>query len=182
MKKGFLLPWALGMTMVIPACTGYQELIRSWERYEPPPFYRDYAKPGLARQIPPTPADRDFEKEVEKLKERKKKWEDSLKVPEKEDGFYRPDPARLSALLPAGKEPSLAEEVLAKGFTLEDLEILALLRNPGMKAAERSLRASIETYSQVWNLDEILRQYTAFTEGLMTGIGPMEGGESMQVK
>ena len=81
-----------------------------------------------------------------------------------------------------GKSPLWPEEVLAKGFTLEDLEILALLRNPGVKGAERTLRASIEAYSQVWNLDEILRQYTAFTEGLMTGIGPMEGGESMELK
>jgi len=182
LKKGFFLLWALAMTMIIPACARYQELIRSWERYEPTLFYQNYSKPRLAKQIPPTPVDRDFEKEVQKLKERKRKWEDSLKVPEKEDGFYRPDPARFSALLPAGKEPSLAEEVLAKGFILEDLEILALLRNPGVKAAERTLRASIEAYSQVWNLDEILRQYTAFTEGLMTGIGPMEGGESMEVK
>jgi hypothetical protein len=144
MKKGSFLPWALGITMVIPACTGYQELVRSWERYEPTSFYRDYAKPGLTKQIPPTPADPGFAKEVQKLKERKKKWEDSLKAPEKEDGFYRLDPARFSALLPAGKDPSLAEEVLTKGFTLEDLEILALGRNPGVKAAERNLRASIE--------------------------------------
>jgi len=182
MKKGFFLPWALGMTMMIPACTGYQELIRSWERYEPTPLYRDYAQPGLAKQIPSTPVDQNFEKGVQNLKERKKGWEDSLKVPEKEDGFYRPDPSRFGTLLPAGKDPSLAEEVLTKGFTLEDLEILALVRNPGMKAAERTLRASLEAYSQVSNLDEILRQYTAFTEGLMTGIGPMEGGESMEVK
>ncbi len=56
------------------------------------------------------------------------------------------------------------------------------MRNPGVKAADRTLQASIEAYSQVWNLDEILRQYTAFTEELMTGIGPMEGGESMEVK
>ena len=182
MKKVFFLLWALGMTIIIPSCARHRELIKTWERYEPPAFYRDYAKPGLAKGIPPSPTDRDFEKEVQRLKERKKGWEESLKVPEKEDGFYRPDAARLNALLPAGKEPSLAEEVLAEGFTLEDLENLALLRNPGLKGAERNLRASIETYSQVWNLDEILRQYSALTEGLMTGIGPMEGGESMEAK
>lgn len=76
----------------------------------------------------------------------------------------------------------MAQEMLAKGFTLEDLEIVALLRNPGVKAAGRNLQASIEAYSQVWNLDEILRQYSAFSEGLMTGIGSMEGGESMEGK
>jgi outer membrane protein, heavy metal efflux system len=182
MKKGFLLFWVLGIMMIMPACTGYQELKNSWERYEPSSFYQDYTKPSLARQIPPTPVDGNFTREVQKLEETKKKWEDSLKTPEKEVDFYRPDPDRFSALLSAGKELDLAEEVLVKGFTLEDLEILALLRNPGVKGAERSLRASFETYSQVSNLDEILRQYSAFTEGLMTGIGPMAGEESMEIK
>jgi len=181
MRKGFLF-LILGTAMVVPACTGYQELTKDWERYKPSPFFQDYAKPGLSKQIPPQPLNGNFEAEVLKLKEKKKKWEDSLKVPEKEAGFYRPDPARFSALLSSGKEPSLAEEMLTKGFSLEDLEIVALLRNPGVKAAGQTLQATIEAYSQVWNLDEILRQYTAFTEELMTGIGPMEGGESMELK
>lgn len=175
MRKGFL-PWILGAAMVLPACTGYQELKKDWEGYKPSPFYQDYAKPGLSKPISPLPPDGNFEGEVQKLKERKKKWEDSLKAPEKEADFYRPDPARFSALLPLGEALSLAQEMLAKGFTLEDLEIVALLRNPGVKAAGRNLQASIEAYSQVWNLDEILRQYSAFSEGLMTGIGSMEGG------
>ncbi len=115
MRKGFLF-LILGTAMVVPACTGYQELTKDWERYKPSPFYQDYAKPGLSKQIPPQPLNGNFEAEVLKLKERKKKWEDSLKVPEKEDDFYRPDPARFSALLSAGKEPSLAEEMLTKGF------------------------------------------------------------------
>ncbi len=182
MKKPSLLLWALGMMMIIPACTGYQAHIKNWEGYKPTPFYQEYARPAAVRQIAPTPGGRDFEKEVQKLREKKKQWQDSLGGPEDKDGFYQPDSARLNALLSAGKEPSLAEEALAKGFTLEDLEILSLLRNPGIKGAGRTLRASLETYSQSWNLDEILRQYSAFTEGLMTGIGPMAGGESMELK
>ncbi len=182
MKRRIFLISVLGVMIFIQACTGYRDLTKSYESYEATPFYRDNAKPGMARQISSTPVDQGFEKEVLKLKEEKKKWEDALKVPKKEDGFYRPDLSRFSALLPAGKDSSLARQVLANGFALEDLEILALLRNPGVKAGERNLRASIEAYSQVSNLDEILRQYTSFTEGLMTGVGPMVGEESMEVK
>jgi cobalt-zinc-cadmium efflux system outer membrane protein len=183
MKKVLLLLLAWGMIAAIQACTGYQELRRGWETYEPTPLYREYSNPSPGKEIPPTPVNKDFEKEVQKLQETKKRWEDALRTPEKENGFYKPEPSRLHALLPAAKEPSLAGEVLAKSFTLEDLEILALLRNPGLKAAQRNLRASIEAYSQVSNLDEILRQYTAFTKDLMTGIGPMMGeGESMELK
>jgi outer membrane protein TolC len=182
MKRGFFSFLALGIAIFIQACTGYQELKRSWETYEPTSIYKDYAKPMTAQPARVTPANKDFEEAAKKLKERKERWEDSLKAPEKEGSFYPPDPVRHAALLPAAKDPSGVEEALAKGFTLEDLEILALLRNPGVKAAGRNLRASFEAYSQVWNLDEILRQYTSFTEGLMTGIGPMAGEESMEVK
>lgn len=183
MKKGFFLLLAAGAMIFIQACTGYRELKRSWETYEPASLYRDYAKPAGGKQVLFPAGNRDFERQVERLWETKRKWEEALRTPEGENGFYRPDPSRLSALLPAREEPSLAGEVLAQSFTLEDLEILALLRNPGVKAAERNMRASIEAYSQVANLDEILRQYTAFTKTLMTGIGPMTGeGESMELK
>jgi len=182
MKRPFLFSWVFGMMIIFPSCSGYQAYMRDWEKYEPTSFYREYAKPAASKSISPTPADRDFAKEVEKLRETKKHSEESLKAPEKEEGFYQPNPVRLKALLPAEKESSFAGETLGSGFTLEDLEILALLRNPGVKGAERTLQATLETYSQVWNLDEILRQYSAFTKELMTGIGPMEGAESMELK
>ncbi len=182
MKRGFFLSLALGITIFIQACTGYQELRRSWETYEPAPIYRDYSKPRKPRELHTTPANENFKREVQKLQEMKKKWEDALKSPERGNTFYKPDPSRLSLLLPAAKESSLAREVLAKGFSLEDLEILALLRNPGVKAGERNLQASIEAYSQVFHLDEILRQYNVFTKDLMPGIGPMAEGESIELK
>ena len=38
------------------------------------------------------------------------------------------------------------------------------------------------TFSQVTQLDEILRRYTAFTEASMPGIGPMKGQEPIEQK
>ncbi|MBI5967275.1 MAG: hypothetical protein HY882_05405, partial [Deltaproteobacteria bacterium] len=182
MNRRFFPIMALCLLVAVPACSGYQELIRSWERYEPTPFYRDYAKARPVSEIPPTPRDANFENQVAKIKEMKKKWEKALETVEEEGAFYRPEPSRLKELRPAATDLSTAEAVLARGFSLQDLEILALVRNPGVKAAERTLRASIEAYSQVWNLDEILRQYTAFTEDLMTGVGPMVGEETIEMK
>ncbi len=172
-----------GMMAVIQACGGYHDLRRGWDSYKPSPLYQAYSRPNPVRSIPPDPVNQDFDREVKKLQEKKRKWEEALETPERENGFYRPDPSRLGVLLPAAKDASLTAEILGKEFTLEDLEILAFLRNPGVKAAERNLRASMEAYSQVSNLDEILRQYAAFTKDLMTGIGPMTGeGESMELK
>lgn len=179
----FLLSVA-GALIFIPACMGYRELRTDWETYEPPLLYREYAKPARTSKVPDLDkGEMEYETQAKVLEEKKRKWEEVLKTPMLENGFYRPDPSRMKALLPAAQEPSLAKEILAHRLTLEELETLVLLRNPGVKAAERNLRASIEAYSQVSNLDEILRQYSPFTKEQMTGIGMMAGEEeSMEMK
>ncbi|MDH4264732.1 MAG: TolC family protein [Deltaproteobacteria bacterium] len=182
MKVRLFLLGILALMLGIPACAGYQERVQTWKNYEPTPFYRDYATAKPTREISSTPPDRDFENQVVKIKEMKAQWEKALKTVEEEGPFYTPDHSRFQQLRPAGTDPSFAQAVLNGGFSLQDLENLAYLRNPGVKGAERTFRASLEAYSQVWNLDEILRQYTAFTEALMTGIGPMRGREPIEMK
>jgi cobalt-zinc-cadmium efflux system outer membrane protein len=44
------------------------------------------------------------------------------------------------------------------------------------------LRAALEGFDQVTQLDEILRQYSAFTEAVMPGVGPMQGMDTIQMK
>lgn len=182
MKRRFLPLGALFLLVAIPACTAYQDLKRDWERYEPTPFYRHYAQTKPVSEVPSAPRDVDFEKQVAKIKETKEKWQKAVETDEEKGAFYQPEPGLLKELSPAGIDLSVAGAALARGFSLQEMETLVLVRNPGVKSAERTLRASIEAYSQVSNLDEILRQYSAFTKDLMTGVGAMEGGETMEMK
>jgi cobalt-zinc-cadmium efflux system outer membrane protein len=182
MRKKITFSWAILAFVILPACSGYRGLVEEWREYRPPEFYESQVSPRLAAEIPPTPPDVDFQKEVVQLQEKKASWEKALEEPLSERGFYHPDPNLLRTLLPASGDSTVAEKKMAEGFFLEELEILAFLRNPGVKAAEKDLRAALEGYSQVRNLDEILRQYSAFTETLMTGIGPMKGREPIELK
>ncbi|MBW1789667.1 MAG: TolC family protein [Deltaproteobacteria bacterium] len=70
---------------------------------------------------------------------------------------------------------------MAEQFSLKSMEALVFLRNPGIRAAEELFRASIEDFSQVSALDEILRRYAAFTKGLMTAVGPMKGKDPIRM-
>lgn len=179
-----ILFWpVLGLALVLAACGANRDMLREWQRHESA-YYQEYVNSAQGKGIAPEPLGNDFEKEVAKLQEMRKRWDGALKAVEegKEEVFFTPPPSRFKALLPAGNNPTAAAEALSHEFSLEDLEILAVLRNPGVKASEDSLRGTIETYSQVWNLDEILRQYTAFTADLMTGIGPAKGREPIQMK
>ncbi len=72
--------------------------------------------------------------------------------------------------------------VLLQGPVNPDLiAALAVLRNPGVAAARSSLAAERASFSQVADLDLVLARYSAFTEGLMNGVGPVKGRQSVQM-
>lgn len=165
----------------LPAIAGYRSLVDSLETYAPPPLYQTYARPAPAVEVAPAESN-DFREQVRRLQAAKAAWEKALDqdAAPPEEVFFAPDPARLEALK-RGTETDVAEEAVRGPYSLETLEVLTLIRNPGVKAAERTLRGSLERYNQAWNLDEILRQYSAFTEALMTGVGPMVGREPIDL-
>lgn len=67
-----------------------------------------------------------------------------------------------------------AMTAVAAEFSLATLELLALARSPMIKAAAAREQAARQSITQAANLDAILRQYSAFSEALMTGVGPMK--------
>lgn len=86
-----------------------------------------------------------------------------------------PDPGRAQALAPAAEDDAAAAAALAAGVALADVEILALLRSPAVRAAQRSARASLEQYGQVAALDDVVRRYATATGSLMSGAGGAMG-------
>ncbi|RJR53116.1 MAG: TolC family protein [Desulfobacteraceae bacterium] len=180
--KGTRFAWTVLVFTLVPACSGYKNLVEEWKGYGPTPFYKSQVSPTSGREIPPTRGDDEFQKELADLREMRAEWEKALGEPMSERGFYQPGPGLLETLAPLSMDAAATSRRMAGRFSLEVLETLAFLRSPGIKAAKRDFQAALEGYSQVSNLDEILRQYSAFTEALMTGIGPMRGGESIEVK
>lgn len=162
----------------VPATAGYRELSGEFDGYRPPSLYRSGTSPAPAGS-PGGGAPGEFEAQVARLRELQAGWEKALSEPAAGDAFLVPDPARVDRLRNAADNVAAAEGALADGHSLEDLEALALLRNADVAAKEREARAALEGYAQVENLDTILRRYSAFNAGLMTGIGPMESPEAM---
>ncbi len=168
---------AVAVLWALPSPASYRELAEDLANYRPGGLYEAY------RKAPPPPPGQaagtrdDFEAQKKALETAWAQWERALEEGPRGAPFYRPDPVQLQRLAPAARDDTRTGRLLEGGFVIEELETLAWLRNPGVRAAERALRATLERYTQAWNLDEILRQYTAFTEALMTGVGPMKGKE-----
>lgn len=181
MKKAPLIMGSLFiMLFAFQTEAGYREMKKEVESYEPPPYLE------IGRQMSPVPEDAipdtDFDAEKHRISEQASRWKESAMSAPGIDGFFRPDSGLFQNLQETVDDTEEVRARLAKGISLDVLEILAFLRNPGIMSAQSRLRAAIESFNQVSNLDEILRQYTAFTEGLMPGIGPMKGKGKDSVK
>lgn len=116
-----------------------------------------------------------FEAAKNQIKAARTRWE---KVAEKGDGFISIAPSKIASLGQAAGDDRFAAARLNQSFSLkslETLEILTLLRNPSIRAAKKDLLGAVQAFTQVLNLDAILRQYAAFTEGLALPVGPMKG-------
>jgi outer membrane protein TolC len=159
---------------------GYNELKDTFDSFAPSTFYQDQSR--RRTEVPKPVEDPAFEEAKKQLQMIKSKWEKSLIVVEEETAFLKPDTEVLKLFQPAAINKGAAVKALRGAYSLKSLEMLVLLRNPDIKAAENRFRGAVERFSQVSNLDEILRQYTAFTEGLMTGVGPMKGKDPVSMK
>jgi len=173
------------MSLVSPSSAAhadYQDLKNDFETYAPPPYFESRTRSAPVPADAELPQDTDFETEKKRIREMKTLWERSLSITGKETSYVRIHSARLKKLRPAASDDKLAIARVRRKFSLADLEALVLLRNPGIRAEENRLRAAAETFSQISELDEILRKYTAYTEALMPGVGPMKGKDPVKMK
>ncbi len=83
-------------------------------------------------------------------------------------------------LLTTSDSADAVTELVKKQFSLEEIEILAALRNPAILAAQKKVKAELASFSQVMNLDENLRQYSAFTKDIDNSAGPLKMNDSIQ--
>jgi cobalt-zinc-cadmium efflux system outer membrane protein len=167
------------LMMAVTSEADYRQLMKDFDAYQEPD-YTDPQEP-VAPDVKQLPEEGTrFMLEKKQIRQAASAWTKTLGTPHAEKGFFCPPPGVLESLRPAATDATVATDALAKRFSLETLEILCLLRNPGIRAAEDRARGAIDTFSQVLALDEILRRYSAFTEGMMPGIGPMKGKEPVE--
>ncbi len=180
MIKPFSFSWALLPLVFMIGCSDYSQLSRDLDDYRPPAYTLSSGS-GEPKK-PEGPLKTDFQREKEQLEKEKALWEKALKAPQKEASFFTPSPRLLKALKPAAKDSKAALAALAHPYALETLETLVFIRNPRIQGTKDDVRAAIDTYSQVMALDDILRQYSAFTEQMMTQVGPVKGKEPMRTR
>jgi outer membrane protein, heavy metal efflux system len=176
MNRSRLLRLLVFLPAFLSACASRSAVIPEMDRYEPPPVYAAPSAPSST-----LPDIVNFQPAIDWMA-LKEKWEKDIAAPLPETVFYSPNASQSEALFPALSNDAACEAALSDGFSLETLEILALGRNPMVASADHALKATLEAYSQAANLEDILRQYGAFSASLMTGIGAMSDMEGIDKK
>lgn len=177
-----ILGIAVSVLLLNGCGSSYTEMTSELDDYQPPPYFHSLS--GTTNFSEPAPAELHSSRDEGGMQvvEMRKKWRQTSRTAVVAKAFYRPEPDRFQQISTLARKAAGAAEILRNGYTLEILEMLTLIRNPGIHAAERRVQAERTAFSQVSELDAVLEQYTAFTEGLMTGVGPMKGKDSVRMK
>ncbi len=154
---------------------GYRDMRQEMEAYTPPDMLHPATSVVPASSMEPDA----FTVEKQTIEEARNRWE--RLVSRSPSWIPTMDLSPVVTQSADDDEKTLA--VLRDPFPLETLQTLIWLRNPSIKGATARFRAALEGFDQVAQLDEILRQYSAFTASVMTGVGPMTGmGDRIEMK
>ncbi|MBC2744947.1 MAG: hypothetical protein HGJ93_18480 [Desulfosarcina sp.] len=143
----------------------------------------DYAPPAMLHQ--PEASETTVKAEPDAFEAAKKTIEDARdRWTKMVDGNALPagDTVISPAIIGAAADETQILAALRPRFSLQTAQSLILLRNPSIQAATNRFKAALEGFDQVTQLDEILRQYSAFTAGVMPGVGPMKGIDTVRMK
>ncbi len=161
---------------VTSAIGGTKALRREFNNYTPGEFYQDNitGPPSTQATITET-AKKKQATNSNLLSSAQSIRQNDLDFIFAKNGFFAIDITQSLPLHKIQTDRQTARRLIKKGLNLSEVETIVILRNPAIAAAKSRLRGSFETYSQVNQLDDILRRYTSFTEALRPGVGPMRG-------
>ena len=176
------------LTILVGGCANhrletYQELRST--KVQPPAYYYTEVKKKIANtESEPTVEPSPFLSEIEeKVLKYQKQWQAQLEsetpIP---DLFYDLSTDTMKTYRQLAASPEEAKTQLTQPIVLELLIAFGYEWNPGLKSAREKIRAVLEQYPQAAYLENVLRQYNAFTKQLDTKVGPMHHKEMMAMK
>ena len=184
------LRWLLSLPILLLACANgrqetYQALLTEYQNASTPEYYRaevtkSVSKPEIYEQVEKEAFLTEVEAKVLKFQKEfqaQLESETALSAP-----FYDFSGSQMKAYLELATNGEQAETRLAEPINLELLLAFGYVWNPGIKASRKALRSTLEQYPQAIYLDNVLRQYNAFTKQLDTKIGQPRHKEMVSMK
>ncbi len=176
------------LTVLVSGCASrrletYQEL-RNTEVQPTAYYYTEVEKKITTTENEPIVEPDPLLSEIEaKVLKYQKQWQDQLESETPMPNlFYDLSTETIKPYRELAASPEDAKARLVQPIGLELLVALGYEWSPGLKAAREKIRAVLEQYPQAVYLENVLRQYNAFTKQLNTKVGPMTHKEMVTMK
>ena len=183
MKLRYVLIYIIAAAWVTPSYADYKGLQQELDQYQPPVYFSEFlkARPQIS-SAGISETDGQFSALINRIQRLSSQYEDELKMDQGIKFLTNYDLDLFKKLLETSKDLESVKGLIQKRISLKEIEILSALRNPAILAAKASVRAQIESFNQITDLDETIRQYSAFTKGINNAVGPLNMKDTIQSK
>ena len=176
------------LTVLVAGCASHRletyQALRGAEIQQPAYYYTEVEKKVADTESEQAVEPDPFLSEVEtKVLKYQKQWQAQLESEAPTPNlFYDLSTDTMKAYRELAALPEVARVRLAEPIALELLVAFGYEWNPGLKSVREKIRAVLEQYPQAVYLENVLRQYNAFTKQLDTKVGPLTHKEMMAMK
>ena len=155
----------------------YDSMKKDLEEYNPPKSFAITTEPDV-QETRTVSNETPGVSEIETLKKAHKEEISNMSSRLAEIGADKETITRLSGI---SLDLDALSRHMGQKIVLKEVKIIAALRNPAIKAAQKKVIAEIQSFDQVMNLDNTLRQYASFTKAITNKVGPLKGKDSIKM-
>ncbi|MDY0220480.1 MAG: TolC family protein [Desulfobacterium sp.] len=184
--KGEIITIAVTLLMVLILPTSslyadYESMQDEVLTYIPPHSFTILSDPET-RETEPDMGETGWENsDFVHLRTLKRAYETTVSDTDARLGMTGSDKESINRIFPMVADNGALKNQVQNSIVLDEIKIMALLRNPAILAAQKKVVGEIQLFDQVMDLDDTLRQYTAFTSALNNKAGPLRSKDSIKM-
>jgi outer membrane protein, heavy metal efflux system len=165
-----------------PLFADYSKMNKVFREYIPPVYYTTSLEQKSANKAPVDEIDEPTGYIYWQINDLKTKFNEEINASHENSFLSIVNQEAYEELAQISLDTKMVTQRVGDRLDLQEIEIFVSLRNPAVLAAKKKVQAELESFSQVMSLDENLKQYAAFTEGINNKVGPLKMKESMKQK
>ncbi|WP_300458345.1 TolC family protein [Desulfobacula sp.] len=159
---------------ISPLWADYDRLKDALQQYTPPEYFTDSLGFKTERLESPIEPDPGTDAVLSRIKTLKQGYEKKISTGHGPFFLCPMDTEMFNRLAVLSMDMEAVRQMVRHHLRLDEIEIVAGVRNPAVIGAQKKVIAELESFDQVMDLDENLKQYSAFTEGLNNKVGPLK--------
>ena len=173
-----LMIWGL---FISPLYADYDSMQDELRAYLPPPNFTTLSDTQIRETEQDTEAVSPNNSDFSHLAVLKESYEAAVSNVPARLGAAGVDEKIITRILHIAADKEAVKNHIQNTIILDEVKIMAALRNPAILAAQKKAMAEIVSFDQVMDLDDTLGQYTAFTRTVNNKAGPLKSKNSIRM-